>query len=130
MKRYYAVFIKSAKVIEVAFPDLPGCVTFGDDWEEALENAEDVLAGWLANAEPHFLKAPSKHSDLEHLHGDIVPVMVNADTVASYQKLKRINVILPLEILKRIDAFRKKSGLKRSTFLQKAAEEYIQSHAR
>lgn len=129
MKRYYALFTKSGKAVEVAFPDLPGCVTFGKDWEEALENAEDVLAGWLANAEREFIKHPSRHQDLEHLSGELVPVIVNENTIASYQKLKRFNVIFPVDVLKRIDAFRKKSGLKRSTFLQKAAEEYIRSHS-
>lgn len=129
MKRYYAIFTKSAKTVEVEFPDLPGCVTFGKDWEEALENAEDVLSGWLANAEKKFIKPPSKHKDLEHLAGELVPISVNANTVAAYQKLKRFNVIFPEDVLKKIDVFRKKSGLKRSTFLQKAAEEYIRGHS-
>ena len=57
-----------------------------------------------------------------------MPVMVNENTMASYQQLKRINVIFPVDALKRIDVFRKKSGLKRSTFLLKAAEEYIRMH--
>lgn len=47
--------------------------------------------------------------------------------MASYQKLKRFNVIFPVEILKNIDAFRKKLGLKRSTFLLKAAENYLKN---
>ena len=42
MKYYYAIFKKSRKTVEVDFPDLPGCVTYGKDWEEALANAEDV----------------------------------------------------------------------------------------
>ena len=44
--------------IEVEFPDLQGCFTFGKDWEEALENAEDALAAWLVNAELEFIKEP------------------------------------------------------------------------
>lgn len=47
MKYYYAIFIQTDEAIEVEFPDLPGCVTFGETWEEAYENAVDVLAGWL-----------------------------------------------------------------------------------
>lgn len=128
MKYYYAVFIKTGQTVEVEFPDLEGCVTFGKDWEEALKNAEDVLAGWLAHAEAKFIKEPSKHHELKHLSGDIVPVAVNENIIASYQKSKRFNVIFPVKILRHIDAFRKKSGLKRSAFLQKAAEEYLQHH--
>lgn len=42
----------------MVFPDLIGCVTFGKDWDEAIDNATDVLAAWLANAEPKFIKKP------------------------------------------------------------------------
>lgn len=128
MKYYYALFNKNNSVIEVVFPDLEGCVTFGDDWEEALINAQDVLAGWLAHAERKFVKEPSRHDDLKHLQGDLVPIQVNEKIVSSYKQLKRFNVILPVEILKRIDAYRKQVGIKRSTFIQKAAEEYLQQH--
>src|SRR5580698_8705337 len=62
MKHYYALFTKTDKAIEVEFPDLEGCVTFGKDWEEALENAEDVLAAWLTHAEDQFIKEPSNIS--------------------------------------------------------------------
>ena len=129
MKRYYALFKKTDEAIEVEFPDLSGCFTFGKNWEEALENAEDALAAWLIHAEPQFIKEPSKHHELEHFsNGELVPILVNENIMASYQKLKRFNVIFPAEVLKKIDQFRKKKGLKRSTFLQKAAEEYLQQH--
>ena len=129
MKHYYALFKKTDEAVEVEFPDLQGCFTFGSDWEEALENAEDALAAWLVNAEPDFIKEPSKHSELEHLAGgELVPILVDENIMASYRKLKRFNVIFPAEVLKKIDKFRKKKGLKRSTFLQKAAEEYLQQH--
>lgn len=130
MKHYYALFKKTADAVEVEFPDLVGCVTFGGDWEEALENAKDVLAAWLVNAEPEFIKPASKHDELEHLKGgELIPVFFDANIIASYQKLKRFNVIFPAEVLKKVDQFRKKNGLKRSTFLQRAAEEYLQRHA-
>jgi predicted RNase H-like HicB family nuclease len=128
MKHYYAIFKKTAKAVEVEFPDLAGCVTFGATWEEAMDNATDVLAGWLAHAEPEFIKAPSKHHELEHLAGELVPIAVVPELMASYQKLIRFNVIFPAEELKRIDIFRKKAGLKRSTFLRKAADEYLREH--
>jgi len=129
MKHYYALFKKTDEAVEVEFPDLHGCFTFGKDWEEALEHAEDVLAAWLVNAEPEFIREPSKHHELEHLSGgELVPILVDENMMASYQKLKRFNVIFPVEVLKQIDKFRKKKGLKRSTFLQKAAEAYLQQH--
>ena len=65
MKYYYALFKKTDEAIEVEFPDLNGCFTFGKNWEEALENAEDVLAAWLVNADSEFIKETSKHEELE-----------------------------------------------------------------
>lgn len=128
MKHYYATFKKTAKAIEVEFPDLVGCATFGHDWEEAMSNAEDALAGWLAHAESQFIKKPSRHEELKHLSGELVPIPINEHTLADYKELKRFNVIFPRKVLKAIDEFRKKVGLKRSTFLQRAAEEYLQQH--
>ncbi len=92
-----------------------------------LENAEDALVGWLLML-TQFIKEPSKYHELECLKRELVPVLVNEQVVASYQKLKRFNVIFPVETLRRIDAFRKKAGLKRSTFLQKAVEKYLQEY--
>ena len=31
----------------VSFPDFPGCVTFGDTFEEAEKMAEDALSLWI-----------------------------------------------------------------------------------
>lgn len=128
MKHYYALFKKTPEAIEVKFPDLDGCLTFGKDWEEALENAEDAMAVWLAHAEDQFVREPSRHNELEHLEGELIPIPVNLQAIESYRKLKRFNVIFPTQTLKRMDIFRKKEGIKRSTFLQKAAEEYIRQH--
>ena len=69
MRRYYALFRSTKNVVEVEFPDLAGCVTFGKDWDEAYENAIDALAAWLAHAEATFVKRPSPHKALvRHQH--------------------------------------------------------------
>ncbi len=128
MKQYYALFKKTKNAIEVEFPDLDGCFTFGKDWDEAYENALDALAAWLAHAQTNFVRPPSTHKALEHLKGELVPVPVDLKILESYEDLKRINIIIPSNILEKIDGYRKKVGLKRSTFLVHAAEEYLEKH--
>ncbi len=128
MKHYYAIFKKTSEAVEVEFPDLEGCVTFGKDGEEALENAEDVLSAWLSHAEQQDIKEPSKHDDLIHLSKNLVPIGVNEKIIDFYTELKRFKVIFPKKTLESIDKAIKKIGLKRSIFLQKAAEEYLHSH--
>lgn len=129
MKHYYATFKATPQVIEVEFPDLPGCLTFGKDWDEAIENATDALAGWLAHADKKFIKSPSTHKELEKFSDALVPIAVEDKIIKSYQELKRFNVIFPANILQQVDRFRKAKGIKRSTFLLKAAEEYLQNHS-
>ncbi len=65
---------------------------------------------------------------MEHLEGTLIPIPVDEEILASYQKLIRFNVIFPSKVLKNIDIYRKKLGLKRSTFLQIASEEYLERH--
>lgn len=81
MEHYYALFKKAPEAIEVEFPDLQGCVTFGKTWEEALENAEDVLAKWLEYADVAFVKKPSTHDQLKSLEGKLVPITLNQNKI-------------------------------------------------
>ncbi len=90
MKYYYAIFTEAEKAVEVEFPDLPGCVTFGDTYDEAYENAVDVLAGWLANAEPQFIGKPSSYRDLKNIAEKIIPVPIDTEIMKSYKNLKNI----------------------------------------
>ena len=41
---YYAVFERSKDGFGVYFPDLPGCISFGEDYEEALSEAREALS--------------------------------------------------------------------------------------
>ncbi len=49
MKKYVypAVFEPEEGGYNVSFPDLPGCLTCGNDMEDAINMAEDALRGFL-----------------------------------------------------------------------------------
>ncbi len=87
MQYYYAIFKKTEEGIEIEFPDLPGCVTFGNNLNEASTNAIDVLAGWLVHAENKFIREPSSYQQLKQ--GDLLPIPVDEKIIQSYQELKR-----------------------------------------
>jgi predicted RNase H-like HicB family nuclease len=36
----------------VSFPDVPGCISAGDTFDDAIENAAEALAGHLASCAP------------------------------------------------------------------------------
>lgn len=77
MKQYYALFKQTEEAIEVEFPDLPGCVTFGENWDTAIEYATDVLAAWLAHVEPQFIAEPSTRQELEKEHLEGVFILIS-----------------------------------------------------
>jgi predicted RNase H-like HicB family nuclease len=128
MKYYYAIFKHDKDTVEVEFPDLAGCVTFGNDRDEAMENAIDVLAAWLANAETQFINEPSSFKELStKFEGEqLIPIAVDEQILESYEELQRINIIFPSRLVKKVDEFRKATGLKRSTLLKIATEEYLE----
>ncbi|KAA9300552.1 MULTISPECIES: type II toxin-antitoxin system HicB family antitoxin [Aerococcus] len=58
MFSYYAIFAPSDGIWAVDFPDLDGAYTCGEDMEEALYMAKDLLEGWLIIAK-EILSKPS-----------------------------------------------------------------------
>lgn len=59
---YYAVFEKEPDGYSVHFPGLSGCLTQGDDMEDAWDMAVDALSGWIACAEN--IPEPLKYKDV------------------------------------------------------------------
>ncbi len=45
---------------DVSFPDFPGCVTFGRDFEEAKEKAVEVLELWLEELRKNRQSFPTR----------------------------------------------------------------------
>jgi predicted RNase H-like HicB family nuclease len=50
----------------VSFPDLPGCISAGDTFEDAIENAAEALAGHLAlmRVDGDHIPAPRSFEEL------------------------------------------------------------------
>ena len=45
-------------VFHVRFPDLPGCLTFGDTFSEARDMAKEALTGYLQSIDARRMKIP------------------------------------------------------------------------
>ena len=48
----------------VAVPALPGCISFGETFEEALTMIADAMAGWLAVARDEGFAIPEQFEEL------------------------------------------------------------------
>lgn len=60
---YSAIFYpdpteSNKNLVSVKFPDLPGCFTCGDGFDDALEMAEDALRMWLFHMEEENMDIP------------------------------------------------------------------------
>ena len=45
-------------------PALPGCLTYGETFEEALTMIDDAIAGWLAVAKEEGFEIPGQFEEL------------------------------------------------------------------
>ncbi len=125
VKFYYAVFEKGDSGYLVSFPDLKGCNTFGDSMEDAIEMAEDALAGWLEASEPEFVKKPSDYETIaKHFNTKnetIMAIQVRKDLILAYAPKQKVNLSLSVQTVELIDASAKKAGLNRSAFIDNLA---------
>ncbi len=134
MPNYIAVVHKEpASDYGVSFPDFPGCITAGKSIDEAKDMAYEALELHVEGLreDGELLPAPS---NLE----DIVADPENSDSVAflvvsipdAQGKAKRINITIPEETLRRVDAAARRRGLSRSSFLTRAAQEVMEHEGR
>ena len=89
--------------------ELKGCSAFGETPEEALQEIEIAMNLWIETAKKHGKPIPKPKSQKAN------------------EPKKRFNVMFPESLLKNIDEYRGKHGMKRSELLAAAAEEYITS---
>ncbi len=60
---YFAIFEPEGDgSYNVSFPDFPGCVTFGRNFEEAKKMAEEVLVLWLEELSARCEEIPKTKS--------------------------------------------------------------------
>jgi predicted RNase H-like HicB family nuclease len=134
MPNYIAVVHKEpASDYGVSFPDFPGCITAGKTIDEAKDLAFEALLLHLEGLRDDGEPLPSPRN-LE----DIVEDPENIDAMAflvisvpdAQGKAKRINITMPAETLRRVDAAAKRRGLSRSSFLTRAAQEVMEQEGR
>jgi len=128
MRHYIALIHKDADSdYGVSFPDLPGCITAGVDLDEARAMAAEALALHLEGlaADGEAIPEPSSLEAImaERENRDAVAILVPAP--AGAPRIVRVNITLPEDALREIDAFAEEHGLTRSGFLAAAARRAI-----
>ncbi len=104
-KGYYAVFEYSSDAVDVFFPGLEGCLTFGEDMEDAYESAVDVLAGWLEHANKEYIpekKLTFKELEKEYVDEVIMLVPVDTSIMKKYEEKQRFNASFQNQFSKKL----------------------------
>ncbi len=131
MANYIAVVHKDPKSdFGVSFPDFPGCITAGNSIDEAKDMAHDALSlhvkGMLEDGEN--IPTPSKLEDImdDPEYSDAAAILVVTVSEAKPRSV-RVNITVPEDMLRKIDAIAKKRGMSRSSFLVNAAQNAIKT---
>ncbi|KMZ43999.1 MULTISPECIES: type II toxin-antitoxin system HicB family antitoxin [Bacillales] len=85
----------------VTFPDLPGCITEGDDWEEACNMAKEALELHLYGMEEEGLPIPKPTSNYiewgnNKPPGEIVIITAWMDLMRDTMENKAVNTTVTL----------------------------------
>ncbi|MDE2342898.1 MAG: type II toxin-antitoxin system HicB family antitoxin [Betaproteobacteria bacterium] len=123
---YTAILERDAEGFSVYFPDVPGCTSAGSTAQEAADNAEAALYAHLEIGLEHGEKAPAARAL------DDIPIDPEAPEAARIlvrydppEKAVRVNITLPEDLLRRIDAYAQSHGFTRSGLLAQAARKQM-----
>ena len=132
MANFIAVVHKDPKSdFGVSFPDFPGCITAGSSIDEAKDMAHEALSlhikGMLEDGEKK-IPPPSKLEDImaDPDYSDATAILVVTVSETKPRSV-RVNITVPEDMLRKIDAVAKKRGMSRSSFLVHAAQNAITS---
>jgi predicted RNase H-like HicB family nuclease len=129
MSHYIGIVHKDrSSAYGVYFPDVPGCFSAADDFEDLLPNAMEALSLY---AEDKELPAPSPIEKLRtrrDVAADLATgaFLIAVPIIANDARVVRANITMESGMLKAIDAEAKARGLTRSAFLAQAARQAIE----
>lgn len=109
----------------VIVPDLPGCFSAGDTFEQALENAQEAIElhieALLDSGEPLPMPRPLDAHVRNKDYTRMVWAFVDVPVEALDDSVERVNLSLPRRVLRRIDAEADRRGRTRSSYMAEAA---------
>ncbi|QNM95127.1 type II toxin-antitoxin system HicB family antitoxin [Chitinimonas koreensis] len=109
----------------VTVPDLPGCFSAGDTFDEALDSVAEAIDLHLEGLVEEGSEVPVAGAIAEHRanpeYAAGVWAVVEVDVTRFDGKAEKINITLPRRLLARIDEYARAHGSTRSGFLADAA---------
>jgi predicted RNase H-like HicB family nuclease len=136
MTRYLGLIDGNPPTVGVVIPDLPGCTSGGETYDDACRNAVEAVRLWAEDALANNETLPTP-STIDALKSDpavveqlnegaafaLIPLVLDRGRPA------RANLSLDAGLLEAIDEAAAERGLTRSAFLASAARAKIESEA-
>lgn len=114
----------------VTVPDLPGCFSAGDTFDEALESVTEAISLHLEGIVENDNEIPVPRSISQHRDNpdfvDGVWAVVDVDISRFDGRTEKINITVPRRVLAKIDSYAKAHGATRSGFLVEAARRVME----
>ncbi|MDG4874181.1 type II toxin-antitoxin system HicB family antitoxin [Mesorhizobium sp. WSM4935] len=136
MSRYIALIDFADGAYGVIFPDAPGCTAMGATLDEAIADATNALAEWVAEEIAEGRHAPRPRPIEELLADKDVrsaqgqgAVLASVPLLKDSGRLARANISMDAGLLADIDEAAQRQGVTRSAFIAAAARERIRMTA-
>ena len=127
---YVAVIDKDAdSAYGVRFPDLPGCFSAADTFDEIIQNAIEALAFYFED------RAAVPARGIEAVRGEVAEdlaagaVLMLIPHISDRRRSVRVNLSLDKGLLDTLDEAARTRGMTRSAFIAKAATREIRDPA-
>lgn len=127
--QYVALFQKEKHGYGVTFPDFPECSTFGENLDEAVDQAHEALALYLELylEEGSELPEPTGKKDLLSLPENKGLKAINVSVAADGSDFEEFEVTMHSHLLSRIEKYCREYGVSPADFLAVAAREGIKN---
>lgn len=111
----------------VTIPDLPGCFSAADEWEDLPRMVQEAVELYFEGEEMEIPEptALDKLMEREEYQGGAW-LMVDIDEENIHPKTVRLNISMPESLVRKVDGYAKAHHLSRSAFLAKAAQEAME----
>ena len=131
MKFPVAIHKDEGSVYGVTVPDIPGCHSWGDTLDEALNNTEQAIVGHLQTLQDLSDNFELRASAIENLVGNAdyagaVWALVSVDLARLDTKPERINISVPRWVVWTVDQYASARHETRSGLFARAALELIE----
>jgi predicted RNase H-like HicB family nuclease len=121
--QYVALFEQEKHGFSVTFPDFPDCTSFGEDLDEAVDNAHEALAMFVEDRLQggELMPTPSKKKVLLAQPENEGKKAINISVEGDGSDFEEFEMVMHVHLLARIEKYSRQYGVSPADFLAAAS---------